>query len=456
MDLGLFRKTIIDLSISNVYVGFSGGADSTALLILLNKECIDLNVKLLAVHYNHGLRGEESDDDARWCREFCESRDIDIEIDTFSVMKEKNVDEGIEAAARRLRLEKWSDKVEKCSNKAIVALGHHADDRIENVLLRMSRGSNVTGLTSIRYLQRLGNTLFIRPLVNFDRNAIITFLNSQNIEWREDSSNKNVTYKRNFIRNSVLPLIYDEIDYAKTGIVHSINSLEKDAEYIENEAQKQFNICVVENILSVTEYIKLHSAIKIRVLRIWLSEALGNEFIPDRKLFKRLETEIERSREKSGEKILIPLRGGEPFLKLQQGCLSVYEKSNSIPEDKQWNWLQEEGIIWNDLKVRVTIHDSERFLADDDNIAYFDADQLPVKLKLKTFSPGDRMIPFGHQNEVKLKKIFSDRKILSEQKEHFPSLCTDNEIIWVLGVRRSNLYLVTENTKRIAVFEKYD
>ncbi|MEI8245022.1 MAG: tRNA lysidine(34) synthetase TilS, partial [Lentisphaerota bacterium] len=149
MDLTPAKKILAPFKGYKVYAGFSGGADSTALLLTLHSLAAELSIELQAVHFEHGLRGQASLDDAVWCEDFCQSRQIPFTGITLDVLSFRYPGENIEAAARRLRIQQWVEMLAGQKN-AVVALGHHAGDRIENLFIRLCRGSNISGLTAMR------------------------------------------------------------------------------------------------------------------------------------------------------------------------------------------------------------------------------------------------------------------------------------------------------------------
>ena len=280
MDLKDFFERISFDNIGEIFVGFSGGADSTALLLLLAREAGKHGLKLKAVHFEHGLRGKESTADGLWCRQFCESRKIDYMEIPLNVKVKKKSGESIESAARRLRLEEW--EILAGSQSSLVALAHNANDRIENVFIRLLRGSNVSGLTSLREIQKIGNLTFIRPILRYKRREIEDFLKTQGVtDWRTDSSNANNEYRRNFFRNSILPQISEKFPNADSSILKSLHALEQDADFIGNAALEMYRS--VKNSESIdSAYIKaMHPSILVRFMRHWISEETNSDFIPD-------------------------------------------------------------------------------------------------------------------------------------------------------------------------------
>ncbi len=182
-------------------VGFSGGADSTALLHALSTIQNQLDAPVSAVHVNHGLH----DDADLWqlqCENFC--RQIRIKLVCLKVNLENRSGKGLEAEARHLRYEAISTLL-KPGDCLLTA--HHADDQAETLLLNLMRGSGVDGLSAMPDSRPLGNGILQRPLLGFQNSALRDYLRSKDIEWTEDPSNQHLNHDRNFVRHEVIPLL---------------------------------------------------------------------------------------------------------------------------------------------------------------------------------------------------------------------------------------------------------
>ena len=187
---------------ANAYiVGFSGGADSTALLHALSAVKNQLDAPLSAVHVNHGLH----DDADHWqlqCEDFC--RQHKIELICLSIELEHNSGKGLEAEARHLRYQAMSALL---ATGACLLTAHHADDQAETLLLNLMRGSGVDGLSAMPESRPLGNGLLQRPLLSFQNSALKDYLREHDIEWTEDPSNQYLNHDRNFVRHEIIPLL---------------------------------------------------------------------------------------------------------------------------------------------------------------------------------------------------------------------------------------------------------
>ncbi len=440
-----FRQLLEKTKGQTIYVGFSGGADSTALLLLLLEEQNNYNYSLKAVHFQHNLRGEESLQDAAWSRDFCQKYNVDFQEISLDIEGSKLPGEGTEAAARRLRNKHWQ---QIAGNNAFVALGHHADDRIENLILRLSRGSNSTGLSSMREIQTIGTITYIRPLLNFSKSDIVEYLSEKKIEdWRHDSSNDETIYKRNFIRNELLPQLYAELPYSQKGMSHSLSALQDDADFLESEAQKRFEEISGKKSVPCDFFRRQPPALFIRILRLWLHELLGFEFLPNRRLINRLNSAFGND-SVSGEAKQIPL-SNEINLQICRGQISLADTESLEKSAILWNWKEKEMITWGDKTLTAEI--TSKLPDDLKNAACFDALEIPESLTIRNRKPGDSMIPFGRNSAVKLKKLFSDKKIPASQKNDYPLITSENGILWIPEIRRSDLFTLSDSTISILV-----
>lgn len=441
----------LDLSrYASIFVGFSGGADSTALLLILKELQKVYSFKLTAIHFEHGIRGNESINDAIWCKYLCEKLVVDYKEFSLNVQREKHSNEGIEEAARRLRLEKW--KVLAKDEKSCVALGHHAGDKVENLFIRLLRGSNSSGLTSLRYLSKIHGITFIRPLLDFNKTQIEDVLRSVDInDWRIDSTNLKTTQRRNFIRNELLQLLYKNIPNALPSLISAYSAIQCDAEFIEECASKELSN-VSKKKLNLTYIKSLHPAVRIRVMRYWLSSQLGFDFIPSKDFAERFNTEIQNNHQ---EKSLIPINK-DNFLLLYQDRISHIKNKTGLSSDLNliWNWKENNCIEINGFVLTANMDKTRPTLttySTDNNSVYFNAKLIPNKLEIRHKQEGDRFMPFGFNKEVKVSKILQNEKIDEREKV---LLLTDMEdkIYWIIGIKSSDLAKVTDKTKQIVCF----
>ena len=194
--------TLQSLPVVNSYlVGFSGGADSTALLYALNQIGAQLATPVSAVHVNHGIHAD-ADLWQSHCQSFCQKHAI--KLTCLNVELKNNSGKGLEAEARELRYQAISALLQSGS---CLLTAHHADDQAETLLLNLMRGSGVDGLSAMPNSRPIGVAVLQRPLLGFQNSSLKVYLLERNIEWIEDPSNLHLNHDRNFIRHKVIPLL---------------------------------------------------------------------------------------------------------------------------------------------------------------------------------------------------------------------------------------------------------
>jgi tRNA(Ile)-lysidine synthase len=184
-----------------VVVGLSGGADSVCLLLILKEACKETGVTLVAVHVNHGIRGEEANRDEAFCKRLCEENNIVFKAYKFSVpdiAKEQKL--GLEEAGRMVRYQSF---YEAAGENGVVAVAHHQNDQAETVLFNIARGSRLKGAVGMMPVR----DRIIRPLLCVTRSEIEAYLKENGVEFCTDSTNLGNDYSRNSIRNQVMPLL---------------------------------------------------------------------------------------------------------------------------------------------------------------------------------------------------------------------------------------------------------
>ncbi|MCJ8328453.1 MAG: tRNA lysidine(34) synthetase TilS [Lentisphaeria bacterium] len=422
------REKLLLQGIQNLFVGFSGGADSSAALLLMKDQAIPVE----AVHINHGLRGDESDADERWCADFCEKNQIPFQAIHVDVKGDAFAGESIEMAARRLRLIEWQKLY--TPNSAVV-LGHHLDDLIETFFIRLMRGCNSGGLSALKECVDIKGVRFVRPLLVLRKQEILTFLQENGVDdFCEDSTNSDDGILRNHIRHNILPL-FESKDPQLSGILKSLQFIAEDAEFIDS----QIDLPESEN-LSLEKLQTLDGPILNRYLNKWLHYK-NPEFSFSHQAQSRLKDAL-----KQGGYQLIDLNKTH-FLELDKGQLSLIEKnSEEAGFSYSWNWQEEPELDIPEIGMTL-------YLSDTKDGEQFDADKLAGQLTVRSRKEGDSMIPFSKTHEKKIKKILSDSALLKSEKKHLAYICNNDTLIWVPHLKRAEFARVTESTKRVITID---
>ena len=414
-----------------VFVGFSGGADSTALLLLLSQAGLEVT----AVHFQHGLRGAAAEADAVWCEQFCLARNIRFVRENLAVPSNRLRGESVEEAARRLRLEAWR-RLAKADGDAVF-LAHHADDALEDLLLRLARGGNCTGLTGLRDERFIDGVRFLRPLLDVRKEQLEDFLRSQGVtDWRLDATNDDSAYRRNAVRNELLPLMRRIFD-GDGGLRQSLRVLRQDADYLESQAEEYFKW-----LTDLESWRQIPTALLPRVLRIWIQTQTGKDELPARTTVERLAVELQRF---SGHPVEFMTESGWR-LRLTRGGMELLQgeaKESSETERPvvEWRWREQPVINWYGCVLKIGGANGERFAAKS----------LPDVLTVRSWRAGDRMVPFGQTKPKKLQDIFSDAKIPREKRHRLPLVCAGETIIWVPGVRRAEFGRVMQGEDAVVI-----
>lgn len=188
----------------------SGGADSTALLVLMDELAAAHGFRPVVLHVDHGLR-KTSGEDAVYVRKLAEERGLLCLTLFANVRRWKRKGESLEMAARRMRLDFFEKRTAELGLDAI-ATGHQADDVAETFILRLKRASGAEGLSGLKPVSRVGGITFIRPLLGVRHADLCAFLRRRGIAWREDETNADVSIPRNKVRHEILPYLAREFD----------------------------------------------------------------------------------------------------------------------------------------------------------------------------------------------------------------------------------------------------
>ncbi|MBQ6352913.1 MAG: hypothetical protein IJJ28_06590, partial [Lentisphaeria bacterium] len=314
-----------------------------------------------------------------------------------------------------------------------VVLGHHADDRVENLLMRLFRGGNTTSLTSLRARSTVGDVTFLRPLATLSRAEVEEFLRERGVtSWQTDSSNLESGFSRNSWRRELLPAIRARFPWSASGVRRALDALEQDARFIEQAAERYYRA----GDPGAAEFWKrADPALRPRLLRRFLHDRRGGDLIPPAALLERFNAELDRA--PRSEAVRIPAGDGVTLC-LQDGRLDVVAET---PPDTVWNWRAEAALSWGAWRLERRFE--YRPDASGIDCACFDAASVPKVLMVGAPRPGERMVPFGRSAAETLHKLRIDRGVRAYPPS--PVLRSPTgEIYWACRVRRSALAKVTD------------
>ena len=399
---------------SHILCAVSGGADSVCLLHLLHKYP---GIRLSAAHYNHRLRGDESDGDEAFVRSLCADWGIPFYSGRGDVAAyARETGQSIETAARELRYAFLCATAESIGADA-VATAHNANDNAETLLLRLARGSTLRGLCAIpEKRERL-----IRPLLAVTRAEIEAYLRENGLPHREDSSNAADEAARNRIRHHALPALESVNPGAVVAITRCMEDLRQDEDYLESEAKKAYGELFDGEALSVSGLLSLHPALQGRVLRLFAGGELQRQHRQD---------------------ILKLCEGGNgelwlPGLRIRRSYDRLYiPQGENIPlPDME---ISGEGEFFRgNYKITAAFFPRGREIQDSFNTFSFSSGKICGKLFLTSRREGDS-IRFAHREGTrKLRRLFIDAKIPAEERDTVPVLRDEAGVLAVYGFGRS-------------------
>ncbi|MCX6182716.1 MAG: tRNA lysidine(34) synthetase TilS [Bacteroidetes bacterium] len=407
-------------------VAVSGGVDSMVLLHLLNSA----GYKIAIAHCNFSLRGKESDAEEKLVRKVAKALQLNVFVNQFNTLQyAKNRGVSTQMAARELRYD-WFNQLCAEHEYSKVVVAHHLDDQIETVLLNLTRGTGVMGLTGMAPAN--GNV--VRPLLFATREEIEAYAKSNKIEWKEDSSNQEDKYARNKIRHHVVPLLksinpglYQTFTHSEQRIknVQVIYAKEK-ADYLVNASfDGGWKFPVQATVLDKYQ------------------TALFREMLMD---FGFSHSQVEDVLESASA------ASGKQFL--GDHCRLIKDRKDWIlaPHSKQQaEYLVEvEESLTAPLKMEVKIKTAKAIkFSKDPALAYLDCDKLRFPLKLRKWKKGDFFYPFGMKGKVKLSDYFVNHKFSLADKENAWILESGGDIVWLVGQRIDDRFKVGQKTKKV-------
>ena len=384
---------------ARVVVGLSGGADSSALLAVL----CELGYECHAVHCHFGLRGTEADRDLQHSHELAISlgaQFYSVYFDTHAYMQANGI--SVEMACRDLRYDYFEQLKTKIGAEAI-AVGHHKEDNVETFFLNLLRGSGIHGLKAM--LPRRGSV--VRPLLCVSKSDIAEYLKFKGIDYVDDSTNRLNDFKRNRLRNVVLPMLEEQFPGALASISESIAHLRS------NELLYNSLIPVRSDSLDGVSDILLFEwlapyGFNMQQCQQMLEAAAGAQFV----------TQSHRVTICSGRRYeldVLATRHERPHL-----TGKVYPKPA--------NFKPEQGVLYLDASC---ISDGGEW-------------------ELRPRRDGDRIRPFGMTHGTKLvNDVLAEAGVSVSKRNDSYVLTLNDEILWVVGVRTSANYPITKSTEKV-------
>jgi tRNA(Ile)-lysidine synthase len=457
----IHQKQLI-ASNDTILAAVSGGPDSVALLHLLlsfQERCAIS--RLVVVHFDHQLRGEASAADKAFVARLAEDCGLTFRSGSEDVRaygRRHRI--SVEMAARACRHRFFRDSLQHFDAQA-VALGHTANDRAEEILLKLFRGTGPSGMSGMLPRTRGG---LIRPLLYATRSEVLAYLRDQEICFREDLSNRDPAHQRNALRHEIFPLVMKhfhprlvEVLCRHARIVEEEESCWRDLLAIHWPA-----VCLAEThsriVLSSQNLRDLPPTLQRRLLRMAMDRLRGN-------LQGIYAVHIESIcnilvRSTLGKSVQLP---GGLWALLERKCLVLSsEPRRELPrDDSAFSQLISSPGRYQFASFELRLGLENAFpradvahFQDTPNKVRLDADKIMWPLSLRFWRKGDRFAPLGLGGRKKLQDFFVDAKVSREERLRIPLLCDRDKICWVMGYRLDDRVKVTPATEHLLVIEK--
>ncbi|MDR0370361.1 MAG: tRNA lysidine(34) synthetase TilS [Prevotellaceae bacterium] len=415
-----------------IVAGFSGGADSVALLHILHS----LGYQCVAAHCNFHLRGEASDRDRQFAESFCRELHMpftSVDFDTTAYAQAHKM--SIEMAARELRYH-FFEKMRTLHRAQAIAVAHHADDHVETMLMNLIRGTGLKGMTGIP----VKNGYIVRPLLCVTRGEIERYVEAHRLRFVTDESNKENIYTRNKIRNRLLPLM-EEINPSVKQTLNESAVRFKDYNTIVAHYVRQ----AVKNIVSKQEkYLK----IDIRLLK----QTPGYATV----LFELL----------SGYRFNSSTVGRILENLTNESGKIFYSQTHRLVKDRDFLILCEQKTVdrpasffispqtpktTSPLPLQISEFDktTDYTLSTDKNCAHIDASAIKYPLEVRIWRKGDFFYPLGMKGKKKISDFLTDRKLNLFEKDEIWVVTSEENIVWIVGKSIDERYKVTAKTEKI-------
>jgi len=418
-------KNLPFLKDKRLLLACSGGLDSMVLAHL----CLGLGLDIELAHCNFKLREAESNGDEDFVRNSGRQWGVQVHVKHFETEEyARNHGISIQMAARDLRYQ-WFTEILDNTSCGYVLTAHHADDSLETFLINLSRGTGLDGLSGIPEI----NGKVIRPLLPFSQKELLGYAKSENINWREDSSNASTKYLRNKIRHQIVPLLKE---------LHPT--------FLQNFLRTQNNLGQSNGILknSILE-------LKDRVFQPWKGDIKIR--IEDLRQLDPLDAHLYGLFNDFGftewddvKGLLSAESGKQVFSRTHRmvkdrDCL-ILSKLQSNAGQSYYVHIADTCI---DRPVKLLLEDVRCIDERAKNVVFLDKEKLNFPLVLRNWINGDYFYPFGMKGKKKVSKFFKDEKMDLVSKEKQWLLCSDNKIVWVVGKRADERFRVDDSTRKI-------
>lgn len=418
-------------AVENLVVAVSGGIDSVVLLTVLVEIRRSRRLSLEAAHLDHRIR-PESGADAAFVEQLCRRLEVPFHgqgCDVPALARDRGI--SLEMAGRQARRD-FLLRVAGRTGAGLIALGHHRDDLAETFLLRLVRGTGMSGLRAMAVRQ----DIWWRPLLGVSRRDLVAYAGKRQLDWTEDDTNQNADIARNCLRHQVVPVLRQlnpQVDEHIAELCRQVQAEEDFWRQQVDQALSQLTVCDQDEdglVLKREALAALHPALRLRVLRESLHRVRGDlQGISSRHLrtVDALVTGLRSQAQLDLPRCWVGRRYGLlRFLQRAPELAAPFDLALRVPG----------RTPLPDGRVVVATQDIE-VAGESRDCIELDPEQLDGPLRIRSWRQGDRFAPAGMKGHKKLKRYFSDNKMSLEERVSTPLLVAGEVVLWIIGRRRS-------------------
>lgn len=433
--LSKFQNHIVSkfpfLKQKKLFLAVSGGLDSMVLLHLFKQ----LNYEITVLHCNFQLRGLESFGDQEFIQNYCDKNNIKIfttQFDTQAFAEDYKL--SIQVAARELRYSWFYELLEE-KHFDYLLTAHHADDNLETFIINLTRGTGLDGLTGIPEQ----NDKIIRPLLPFSREEILKYAQENNIEWREDSSNASTKYVRNKIRHDLVPVLKQINPNFLDAFQKTQSFLQESKEMVEDAS-----IVIYQQVAKEAGddiHFDLNQLKKLPNYKSYLYQWL-NEFG-----FSAWKDIYDLVEGQSGKQVF-----SDEFRLLKNREILILTPISETSEKEEFEIYENDTEV--NFPLKMTLCNVGHTTFGSNRTIFVDAEKIQFPLKLRKWNEGDVFQPFGMNGKSKkVSKLFKDEKMSLIEKEKTWILSSDDQIVWIVGIRQDERFKIKNTTNKILKIE---
>lgn len=424
---------------STVVVGVSGGPDSVALLYYLLEKQKEMQLQIVVAHMDHMFRGEESQRDLQFVTNLCEQVGVVCEVIEMNVeqyRKEKRL--SAQVAARECRYA-FLERIMRKYDAEYLALGHHGDDQVETILMRLIRGSTPKGYAGILAKRSFAEGDAIRPLLAVTKEEIASYCERKGIAFRIDPSNEKEAYMRNRIRKHVLPYLKKENVHVHERFQSFSTFMQEDEVYLQELTFKKMNKIITkkakeEVVLSIPSFESMPMPLQRRGIQLILKYLYEYKIPPSLSSIHIDNIIVFLKRPHPSGSLDFP--DGLEIVRTYEECSFRFKKESV-------------GSFFYALQVpgKIVLENGDELIAEVSNefpqqvnetVFVAKHNEISYPLSVRTRENGDRMSMQGMDGTKKIKAIFIDAKVPKEKREEWPIVCdASGNIIWVPLLKRS-------------------